>query len=506
MVLPGAVLRAPATASARLPDAHVATLSRCRDLFRRKIPQIPTGFEVSSLATADFDRDGRDDIVYVDPRGVTVLLSQADGRFSAPLMHAVGFQHSLVVGDLNRDARPDVVLSGHSGNALIVLLGDGTGRFAERARPELPENASVRAIADFDDDGNSDVLATAFGRSDGFPLHVLLGDGTGGLARVAGSRPDGGLAYPTAVGVGDFDGDAIDDVVVGGLAGMLPLTLLHGDGAGGFSSMADASVFDGPVGDIAVADFDHDGRSDIGVADWVPGSTRLLVGDGSGRFRETRGSGATIFDSVMGVISTDFNRDGNADLANMGSSTGEIFVWLGDGRGRLRPAPGSPEWGGRYAATEAVSGDFDGDGRADLVGASKWQRTLRVLMNTGGARQPGSAQAIRFIKASAIAPGGWVRLVARLRCHPGKLDLFRRPHRRPPGGRWTRIARIDTDFRGNATYDDQPRVSAEYQWRPTSPTRLIKPTRRRVVRVMRGERRTAVHPAGRDNAFRAKTR
>lgn len=163
------------------------------------------------------------------------------------------------------------------------------------------------------------------------------------------------------------------------------------------------------------------------------------------------------------------------------STSGSVTV-----RADFHLAARSPEWGGRYAATGAVSGDFNGDRRLGLVGSSESQLSLRVLLNTGGAQQPGNARAIQFIQASpaVIARGESVRLAARLRCHPGRLDLYRRPHRHSLGGRWKRLARVDTDARGIAMYTDEPRVSVEYQWRPTNAhTRRIKPTRRRVVKV-----------------------
>lgn len=234
-----------------------------------------------------------------------------------------------------------------------------------------------------------------------------------------------------------------------------------------------------------MADYDRDGRADVGIADSSLGTSAVLAGDGAGRFSAIEGSSESIFDGSMGVITGDFNRDGNPDLVNTGSYYGEIYIWLGNGHGRFHPAPGSPEWGGRYAATGAASGDFNGDGRLDLVGASSWQRSLRVLLNTGGSKQPGNAQQIRFVQASpsSIVRGERVDLAARLRCHPGKLDLFRRAH--SPRGRWKRLARLSTDSRGNATYRDAPLVSVDYQWRATTRTGHIRPTRRKLVTVKR---------------------
>jgi hypothetical protein len=58
-----------------------------------------------------------------------------------------------------------------------------------------------------------------------------------------------------------------------------------------------------------------------------PGKVALLLGDGRGRFRPAAGSPLAVDDSAPAIAAGDFNRDGRADLA-VGSRANQVIVWL----------------------------------------------------------------------------------------------------------------------------------------------------------------------------------
>src|SRR5687768_9520319 len=70
----------------------------------------------------------------------------------SPLKLAGG-GHSFVMGDVNRDSKPDLIVS--SSNALTVLLGNGRGGFERttNAPVRLPHGASEMVTGDFNGDG-----------------------------------------------------------------------------------------------------------------------------------------------------------------------------------------------------------------------------------------------------------------------------------------------------------------------------------------------------------------
>ena len=239
---------------------------------------------------------------------------------------------------------------------------------------------------------------------------------------------------------------------------------------------------------MALADFNDDGRTD--VAAMGLGTVRVLFGNGRGLFAPPRrgvvlptgGFGA------RGLSAADFNGDTRADLVLSGDDNGDAFVYLGDGAGSFRLAPGTPEYIGIYPSAAAALGDFDGDRRPDLLGLrGGGAPALRVLHNTGRTPRRKYAQRITIARPqpAEVDRGQPVVLSARLRCHPARVALYRRLLHRSRA-QWRRLATARTDVRGFATLSDQPRVSSEYQWRPTGRGKgRVKPTRRVTVRVIR---------------------
>jgi len=136
-------------------------------------------------------------------------------------------------GKFDGDNELDLAIANSGGSSVTVLLGDGAGGFS--AAPGSPFATGVQpasvAVADFNGDGNPD-LAIGAGQFSG--VMVLLGDGAGGFSAAPGSPfPTGSI--PFSVAVGDFNGDHKLDLVTANV-GDNNVTVLLGDGAGGFSA------------------------------------------------------------------------------------------------------------------------------------------------------------------------------------------------------------------------------------------------------------------------------
>jgi FG-GAP-like repeat len=116
-------------------------------------PEVET--VVHSSVVADFDRDGRTDLAFAemhqgaDPDEVRVLFQQADGSFAESLLSSLG-SHSLQVGDLDGDGRPDLFGANHDtseapdGAAAKIWLNRTTGPVAP---PPPPPGARDGACA-----------------------------------------------------------------------------------------------------------------------------------------------------------------------------------------------------------------------------------------------------------------------------------------------------------------------------------------------------------------------
>jgi hypothetical protein len=176
--------------------------------------------------------------------------------------------------------------------------------------------------------------------------------------------------------VGDFNHDGSPDLAVAN-AGVNDVSVLLGNGSGGFGSVANFSVGLDP-GSVAVGDFNHDGNLDLAVGNFVSGTVSVLLGNGSGGFSTPTNLSVGTF--VAAVAIGDFNRDGNLDLAvtNGGINSSVVSVLLGNGNGGFGSATNFPlgSGGGSLAV-----GDLNHDGGLDLAVANISLNSVSVLLN-----------------------------------------------------------------------------------------------------------------------------
>lgn len=97
--------------------------------FTSPIHYSTSGSGQTSVATADFNGDGKLNVVTADPVAgvISVLLGSGNGALLAPINHAAGsLPTPLTIGDFNGDGRPDVAAAAVGSNAVLVLLNDGS--------------------------------------------------------------------------------------------------------------------------------------------------------------------------------------------------------------------------------------------------------------------------------------------------------------------------------------------------------------------------------------------
>ncbi len=135
------------------------------------------------IAIADINGDKELDFVVAYQRGGVVVPGAGGGKFAMPtFLEEVGGQtYYVAVGDVNGDGRPDVALPGDASNDVSVVLASGNGGFLPARRVPMADTPTGVALADLDGDGLLDLAVTHWEKSQFAKVSVALGDGAGGF-------------------------------------------------------------------------------------------------------------------------------------------------------------------------------------------------------------------------------------------------------------------------------------------------------------------------------------
>ncbi len=243
-----------------------------------------SGGTPTALVTADFNRDGRLDLMTTDQidcsaacvvtRTVTLFTGNGDGTFAPPQPIDVGLAPTrLAVGDFNRDGFADVSIAASAGKVFTLLgLGDGTFRqLPDIVILPLAANTDV-AVGDLNGDTIQDLVVAVDSESK-TALLLGLGDGTfGAPALIADVRQQ----RQSTLTLGDVNRDGRQDIVLGhsfcceGGIDLSVFGILYGNGDGTFQPVARYIVpANGRVGlsghNPLIADFNGDSKPDVVV-------------------------------------------------------------------------------------------------------------------------------------------------------------------------------------------------------------------------------------------------
>jgi hypothetical protein len=141
---------------------------------------------------------------------------------------------------------------------------------------------------------------------------------------------------------------------------------------------------------VGVGDFNGDGKPDLAVMDAADNAIAILLGNGDGTFSnggEVFGAGVTPCSSnnqqsACSIAVGDFNHDGKPDLVVTSDFDNTVYVFMGVGDGTFTPASGSPITVGNFPVAVRI-GDFNRDGLLDLVVANGNDDTLSILLGNG---------------------------------------------------------------------------------------------------------------------------
>ncbi|TXI15251.1 MAG: hypothetical protein E6Q66_03240, partial [Pedobacter sp.] len=258
----------------------------------------------SGVSIADFDGDGKPDIASIN--GIQNRISvfrnlSVSGTLSFTTtaqtfnFTANSTANFIAVGDLDRDGKPDIVVS-TSANTLSLFHNQSTpgninfmGTFASSIDLPIGFTAYGIAIGDFDNDGNPDIVVTdqtngriVFYRNTNnsttgtisFPSILSFAFATAGGSASTGSLPNANLS------IADFDGDGkIDVAVANETASVSTLLVLKNTSSGignlNFSNRIVYSTGSTNAWNLVASDMNADGKPDIIVSNYA-GNTGII--------------------------------------------------------------------------------------------------------------------------------------------------------------------------------------------------------------------------------------
>jgi hypothetical protein len=352
-------------------------------------PSAPAFNGNSSIAFADFNRDGRLDVLSADQSaGLTIAYGDGHGGFVAPSISLSANPGSIARGDFNHDGILDLAVVNEPlcttcPSSVGIFLGTGKGYLKAPSTYSIPVKDGVIAVGDVNGDGKLDIVVTRRGRliNSEYPppvskddLAVLLGrdDGTFEAAhsyKLLG--PPSPATYNQSAFLVDVNHDGKLDLV-----GDWGTAL--GKGNGQFAAPIPLPSSIQGIVDLAPADFDASGNPGLAIATATynseaeefetPSYLYILDGNGNGSFTIKSRRSAGVF---ANVATADLNGDGLSDILYTDNVTqgGKSYVSLGVALSRGNDAFSTATYliPSSLATNGILTGDFDRDGKTDVV-------------------------------------------------------------------------------------------------------------------------------------------
>ena len=404
------------------------------------------GYFGDVLTAGDVNADGRTDLIVGERNNSVARIYYNDGSYPASATSAdvtiSGLQPaSMVTGDVNADGRVDLIIgdqtnSTNTGKAYIfyndgsIPTTAGTADVTITGETTNTYFGSSMTTGDLNGDGTIDLAvgASTTGVSAG-KIFIFYNDGsiptTAATADVTITGDSGKPGLGNKVETGDFNADGKTDLVAGGDInsfgivyifyndGSIPTTAATADV--NITSTASSSGF-GKT--FAIADYNGDGRIDLGVGSLNIDRVYIFFNDGAYPSTTATPDVRIVGDEdnsdlATSVIAGDFNGDGRADIAAGANAYGSADVgrvyFFYSQNGTLNTNQsiiGSNTTD--FFGSALTTGDFNADGKVDLaVGAYSYSTTGRTyIFYNDGAIPSAAASADVIIDGEASSNFG----------------------------------------------------------------------------------------------------
>ncbi|HEM49266.1 MAG TPA: VCBS repeat-containing protein, partial [Caldithrix sp.] len=361
---------------------------------------------INDIIVADFNGDGYDDIAVIDYKDdIRVFKGNKNLKFKQVFKRnfAEAGSDFAPPADYNNDGKLDIVTTNSSDNKYIsVFLGKGNGKFKRKPR-SVPvredynefDPIRIRYMQNFNFDGDKRTDIIAFRDKGDFMVFRNRGRGKFNV-----SIHQTGRVFCYAMTAADYTGDNLDDCFVYHFNSG-DICFYHNNGDKTFTR-AYRMERDDAICNLYTADLNNDGKPDYisdgywvfsgFQSDWARAHTMLGKGNGTLIKKKNFPDEGRL---TYGATFNDFNGDNKLDIA--AAQYSGINVYPGRGTGKFKKPTilgnglhitpkGNVVWKNNIA-----SGDFNGDGKVDIIGAqffrvnTSYDSNIMVFLNGGKA-------------------------------------------------------------------------------------------------------------------------
>jgi hypothetical protein len=411
------------------------------------LPPVVTEHAAAEFAVGDVDADGELDLVTVSTSAgnINVRLGNGDGTFGNELTYTAPSPTEVALGDLDGDGFLDIFVGSEPAQTpacisfgscagISVLLNDGDGTFGNATTTPVPYAASIVAVdaGDFNADGTEDILVAAPPLTSGNPaLHAFFGNEEGGFITEHSWAVDGTLLDAVAENLSPGTGQADVIALVGpGTSSTSTRVLTYASDFGSFpaiSATRNLTTATSPSAHLTTADFNGNGRMDIGVAyrhAMQPESpldmwgVAVILANGAGSLTFGGSYADSELPPAAGIAAEDVDEDGDVDVM-LGFAGGGWRVFRRQS-GNFENPPTLIQ--GSSGGTDVVTQDINRDGRPDFLFLAPGGQSVNILVNTCASRY------VKVTVDSSPAPSTYGTAVT------FTIDLQHREHAPVPAG------------------------------------------------------------------------
>jgi hypothetical protein len=284
----------------------------------------------------------------------------------------------LAPGDFNRDGNPDLIQVNSENDVanFITFVGAGDGTFRPARRYGLPMLPNVTAVAHLNRDDFPDIIFAGRGQT-----LVSVGNGDAAFTNISGpatfsywqgAAPGVGTLNDPGIIVTDLNGDANPDAVIGNRHGA---SVFRGNRDGTFREPPSVQLRRGTSG-AARGDFNGDGLEDFAVVNSEAGDVSVLASKPGGGLVVAGSTTVPAASWFHAIYPGDFNGDRKVDLLcipwSLSPPLGAMMILLGKGDGTFSLLPSFYSQSNFFAAAAPALGDFNRDGKLDIIHWVTW--------------------------------------------------------------------------------------------------------------------------------------